>query len=712
MPYARNSDLPAQVRDALPEAAQTRFRTVVNAALERGLGDSKAFGSGWTAVGNGWTKPKDGGKWVRKAAKPRTLFASRPVENGQDLVDWAKAQGFPTALKPDDMHVTQAYSKEPLIWPEAHDDAITVRSTDGRKVGLLGDQGAMVLHFDSPTLQARHEQLKTLGAKSDFPNFNPHVTISWQADGVDPAKVKPYDGPLVLGPERFKEVDPNWEPGKLTEKREPNRIITVTAIDGEDQLDALLRGIKAASDPGHSFSIVVDPGDPNEKRYSFDGDGADRILSIDTVAKLKEELEKYNENHDAQGRFSSGDGGGGSAEAGSGGGGGKPPTAPEPDGPMVFHGTSQAAVDGIVQDGIIPDKSKGATELHDKTFGTMIKVGDGSANAYFSASPYQALRFARMAAEATGSTPVVVPVHLSQEQAKGLTWDNAGNQDTKLAGSIPASQVGKPAVGLDAIKQLSRTFEDKWKQFSLTSQQRSGGIEERPIYAFKPQEASAVRDIMGKAAGDALSGDHQVVFMVFLVNDKATDMEKAGARHNASDRKMVQEMHDHSVKLGAECPGMTKHDDDKTTKHDDEGKKFVKINALAKAEVVKVDDEIGIVFGWAMVSKDYGDDYWDVQEDNIPEDAMLKASADYMASDRIAKEMHFGEGKGTILFAFPLTTDIAKAMGIECRHTGLMIGMKPDTEELLNKFRTGEYTGFSIGGERLIDELVELEQAA
>ena len=633
MPYARNSDLPAQVRDALPEAAQTRFRTVVNAALERGLGDSKAFGSGWTAVGNGWTKPKDGGKWVRKAAKPRTLFASRPVENGQDLVDWAKAQGFPTALKPDDMHVTQAYSKEPLIWPEAHDDAITVRSTDGRKVGPLGDQGAMVLHFDSPTLQARHEQLKTLGAKSDFPNFNPHVTISWQADGVDPAKVKPYDGPLVLGPERFKEVDPNWEPGNLTEK--------------------------------------------------------------------------YNENHDAQGRFSSGDGGGGSAETGSGGGGSKPPTAPEPDGPMVFHGTSQAAVDGIVQDGIIPDKSKGATELHDKTFGTMIKVGDGSANAYFSASPYQALRFARMAAEATGSTPVVVPVHLSQEQAKGLTWDNAGNQDTKLAGSIPASNVGKPAVGLDAIKQLTSTFENKWKQFAQTSQQRSGGIEERPIYAFKPQEASAVRDIMGKA-GDALSGDHQVVFMVFLVNDKATDMEKAGARHNASDRKMVQEMHDHSVKLGAECPGMTKHDDEETHKRDGEVKKFVKISALAKAEIVKVDDALGIVFGWAMVSKDYAEDYFDVQEDHIPEDAMLKASAEYMASDRIAKEMHFGEGKGTILFAFPLTTDIAKAMGIECRHTGLMIGMKPSTEELLNKFRTGEYTGFSIGGERLIDELEQL----
>lgn len=61
-----------------------------------------------------------------------------------------------------------------------------------------------------------------------------------------------------------------------------NRIITVEADDAEDQLSGLLRAIKEASDPGHSFSIVVDPGDSEfEKRFSFDGDGADRIISID-----------------------------------------------------------------------------------------------------------------------------------------------------------------------------------------------------------------------------------------------------------------------------------------------------------------------------------------------------------------------------------------------------------------------------------------------
>jgi hypothetical protein len=33
-----------------------------------------------------------------------------------------------------------------------------------------------------------------------------------------------------------------------------------------------------------------------------------------------------------------------------------------------------------------------------------------------------------------------------------------------------------------------------------------------------------------------------------------------------------------------------------------------------------------------------------------------------------------------------------------------MIAMKPSSEALLEKFRSGEYTGFSIGGQRLVDE--------
>ncbi len=125
-------------------------------------------------------------------------------------------------------------------------------------------------------------------------------------------------------------------------------------------------------------------------------------------------------------------------------------------------------------------------------------------------------------------------------------------------------------------------------------------------------------------------------------------------------------------------------------------------------KVLKVDEGHGLVFGYAIVCKKDGADYFDLQDDHIPEDAMLDASVDYMIKYRTAKEMHVGgDLPGSIVFAFPLTTDIAKAFKIETNTTGLMIAMKPDDPAVLAKFKSGEYTGFSMGGTRVTDEHVE-----
>lgn len=122
------------------------------------------------------------------------------------------------------------------------------------------------------------------------------------------------------------------------------------------------------------------------------------------------------------------------------------------------------------------------------------------------------------------------------------------------------------------------------------------------------------------------------------------------------------------------------------------------------AEVLKVDDSLGLVLGWAIVCTKNGEAYFDLQDDHIPEDAMLKASADFMQHSRVAKEMHAGDAAGSVVFAFPMTAEIAKAFGIETATTGLMIAMRPDSDEMLAKFRDGTMQGFSIGGVRIEDE--------
>lgn len=132
----------------------------------------------------------------------------------------------------------------------------------------------------------------------------------------------------------------------------------------------------------------------------------------------------------------------------------------------------------------------------------------------------------------------------------------------------------------------------------------------------------------------------------------------------------------------------------------------------ANFRIAKVDDTLGLVFGWAIVSKVKGEDYYDLNVDHvgphagervpehIPEDVMMKAACEFMQTARPGNEMHDGPDKGTFVFAFPLTTDIAKAMGISSDKTGLMVAYKAPPE-VLAKFKSGEYTGFSIEGRRL-----------
>ncbi len=125
-------------------------------------------------------------------------------------------------------------------------------------------------------------------------------------------------------------------------------------------------------------------------------------------------------------------------------------------------------------------------------------------------------------------------------------------------------------------------------------------------------------------------------------------------------------------------------------------KRNMKKFTSSEAQVVKVDSNLGLVFGFAIVSTVDNEPYYDLQGDHIPDQAMLKAATDFMENSRTAKDMH-GGATGSVVFAFPLTAEIAKSLGITSSKTGLLIAMKP-SPEVLGKFADGTYTGFSIGG--------------
>ena len=132
-------------------------------------------------------------------------------------------------------------------------------------------------------------------------------------------------------------------------------------------------------------------------------------------------------------------------------------------------------------------------------------------------------------------------------------------------------------------------------------------------------------------------------------------------------------------------------------------------------KALSVDADLGLVFGWGIISTEREpgtekrEPYFDLQGDHIPPTTMLKSTTDFMAHSRQTDDMHDGEASGVVIHAFPLTADIMKAYGIECDTEGWMIAAAPPAD-ILAKFVSGEYTGFSIGGDRGID--VPLSEAA
>jgi hypothetical protein len=120
--------------------------------------------------------------------------------------------------------------------------------------------------------------------------------------------------------------------------------------------------------------------------------------------------------------------------------------------------------------------------------------------------------------------------------------------------------------------------------------------------------------------------------------------------------------------------------------------------------MVKVDDELGLVIGFAVICKQDGEDYYDTQDENAMEHALLEAATDFAKNSRVSTDMHarispgVPDPDGEVVFLFPLTTDIAKALEIQTERTGLLIAMAP-SPDVLAKFKSGEYTGFSIGGQ-------------
>jgi len=143
-------------------------------------------------------------------AQPMTLYVSRPVENASDIREHFEAQGVAVTVLDDKMHVTIAYSRTPVDWFAVSPDdwrepVLKLPEGDARMMEVFGT--TLVQLFASSQLSWRHEEILRAGATWDHPSYQPHYSLDYSYDGVSVEGIKPWLGPIVLGAERFEEID-------------------------------------------------------------------------------------------------------------------------------------------------------------------------------------------------------------------------------------------------------------------------------------------------------------------------------------------------------------------------------------------------------------------------------------------------------------------------------------------------------------------------
>ena len=120
-----------------------------------------------------------------------------------------------------------------------------------------------------------------------------------------------------------------------------------------------------------------------------------------------------------------------------------------------------------------------------------------------------------------------------------------------------------------------------------------------------------------------------------------------------------------------------------------------------KADILKVDVDERIVWGWAYVSTVKGVVSVDHSEESVSPEVLVKAATNFMLSVRTAKAMHQGGSVGEVVHSFPLTNELGKSLGVSSDREGWIICMKIHDEKVWQSVKSGELSAFSIGGRAL-----------
>lgn len=571
MPYSSNSELPSAVRGALPSAAQSVFRNVVNSSLSQGHSDQRAFRQGWAAVGRKWSKPADGGVWQLRAGKRKLTKGYPEYDPDQPRAadgTWGGGGGSNSASSP------------------------------GKPAGESGWRRAGRYALAAGAMLAA-ASLGAMAAPYARQVINRYINTRAGVRRPGAARAA-RTGATRTGAA----ASPGVGVGKLQEALTAAGIAHAAAVSA-----------KARSVAQRKFFV-------SELRSAGKAPAHVKDHLRSQIARLKKEEKRFSDaitrlnskQRDLRARI----------KAKSKATRSKKRAMHKRHAPVYVCRYLVNAEDFVAW-----AKSQG--------FGTVIDPKDLHVTIAYSRQPMD--------------WPTAQDNRLVLRPSPNRTVERLGDE-----GAVVLRFDSKAlASRWDELRKKGASWDHDEYRPHVTISYRVP--EDFDLEAVKPYDGELVFGPEDVRPLDA--PDEHVEKM-----GTATTFSKALAR----------------FKQPAEI-------------------KFYPI-PLLKAK----DKGLGLVFGWSIISSENGKPYYDTQGDHIPEDSMLNAATEFMQSKRQMKIMHSGKSIGKVVFAWPMTQEIAEAMGVKGGRTGLMVAVKPDNPNVLERFREGKYSGFSIGGNRLVDE--------
>jgi 2'-5' RNA ligase len=137
-------------------------------------------------------------------------------ESSKQLDDWSSANGIKNPIDPNDFHATVIYSRKGVPEAKKYDLNLPIDAKiSGWKIFQTQDgKNALVGIIESKELNTHHKTLrKEYGATHDYPEYSPHVTLSYDyGDGKLPETLPNFK--LTFDSKTVEGLDPKWNSKK------------------------------------------------------------------------------------------------------------------------------------------------------------------------------------------------------------------------------------------------------------------------------------------------------------------------------------------------------------------------------------------------------------------------------------------------------------------------------------------------------------------